>query len=129
MGFEFGVGVPLFYGATKAKVKAAKQERDILALEIKQKEQQRTQEYATALTRLQQARQKLEYYQKEGDPQAAEILRLATIEYEAGEISYIEYTNAIQESVAIRLSAAEAANDYRQAQVQLTRLTGGLSIH
>lgn len=129
MGFEFGVGVPLFYGATKAKVKAAKQERDILALEIKQKEQQRTQEYATALTRLQQARQKLEYYQKEGDPQAAEILRLATIEYEAGEISYIEYTNALQESVAIRLSAAEAANDYRQAQVQLTRLTGGLSIH
>ncbi len=128
MGFEFGVGLPLFYGATKAKVKAAKHEREMLVLEIKQQEQQRTQEYATALTRLQQARQKLEYYQKEGEPQAAEILRLANIEYEAGEISYIEYTAALQESVSIRLAANEAANEHMQAQVQLARLTGGLSM-
>ncbi len=128
MGFEFGVGLPLFYGATKAKVKAAKHEREMLALEIKQQEQQRTQEYATALTRLQQARQKLEYYKKEGEPQAAEILRLANIEYEAGEISYIEYTAALQESVSIRLAANEAANEHMQAQVQLARLTGGLSM-
>ncbi len=128
MGFEFGVGLPLFYGATKAKVKAAKHEREMLALEIKQQEQQRTQEYATALTRLQQASQKLEYYKKEGEPQATEILRLANIEYEAGEISYIEYTAALQESVSIRLAANEAANEHMQAQVQLARLTGGLSM-
>ncbi len=128
MGFEFGVGLPLFYGATKAKVKAAKHEREMLALEIKQQEQQRTQEYATALTRLRQARQKLEYYKKEGEPQATEILRLANIEYEAGEISYIEYTAALQESVSIRLAANEAANEHMQAQVQLARLTGGLSM-
>ena len=30
-GFEIGVGVPLFYGATKAKVKAAKKDREVYA--------------------------------------------------------------------------------------------------
>ena len=29
-GFEIGVGVPLFYGATKAKVKAARKDRDVI---------------------------------------------------------------------------------------------------
>ena len=122
MGFEFGIGLPIFYASTKAKVKAAKREREMLTLEIKQQEQQRTQEYATALNRLQQAEQKLEYYQKDGEASAAEILRLANIEYEAGEISYIEYINALQESLTLRMSAAEATNEYLQSICQLKKI-------
>lgn len=43
MGFEVGVGIPLFYGATHAKVKAARKEREMIALEIKEQEQLRQQ--------------------------------------------------------------------------------------
>lgn len=46
MGFEVGVGVPLFYGATKARVKAAKKDREIAELEMNQSRQQGQQEYA-----------------------------------------------------------------------------------
>lgn len=44
MGFEVGVGITLFYGATRAKVKAARKEREMIALEIKEQEQLRQQE-------------------------------------------------------------------------------------
>lgn len=44
MGFEVGVGIPLFYGATRAKVKAARKEREMIALEIKDRKQLRQQE-------------------------------------------------------------------------------------
>lgn len=35
-GFEIGVGVPLFYGATKAKVKAARKDRELAELNMQQ---------------------------------------------------------------------------------------------
>ncbi len=38
MGFEVGVGIPLFYGATKARIKAAKKDKEIAEYEIKQEQ-------------------------------------------------------------------------------------------
>ena len=121
MGFEVGVGVPLFFGATKAKVKAARQERDILQHEMRAEQLRQTTEYQSLLSRINAAHSRIEYYRESGTAKANEMTRLATLEYEQGEITYIEYTNVLQESVSIRQKEASAIHEYNQAVIELQK--------
>ncbi len=127
MGFEVGVGIPLFWGATRAKVKAAKKEREMVELEMKQQQSQRESDYTVCRNRYTTAYNRLAYYEKEGDSRAEELGRLSTMEYENGEISYVEYVNALQESIGMKMKHATAINDYNQAVVALMQLTGDVS--
>ena len=126
MGFEVGIGVPLFFGATKAKVKAAQQDREIAELAMHQQQIARQKDYDAALSRYTAAFNRLQYYDGQGAASAAEIVRLGTIEYENGEISYIEYVNAMQEFVDTRMKRAAAISDYNQAVVALQRINGDI---
>ena len=124
MGFEVGIGVPLFFGATKAKVKAAKRDREIADLEMRQDEAQRSQEYNVLLGKLAIARQKMNYYNGEGSRQVSEMARLARTEYENGEITYLELANVLDESAAHAVKRAEATNDYNQVVIALLQANG-----
>ena len=55
MGFEVGVGIPLFYGATKARIKAAKKDKEIAEYEIKQEQLDKQQEYHACLSKCNEA--------------------------------------------------------------------------
>ena len=124
MGFEVGVGIPLFFGATRAKVKAAKMEREMADLQMRSQRQTREKEYAACLSRCNTAFARVEYYRGEGGQQAREMARLGAVEYENGEIGYVEYVNVLQESLNMRIKCAAAVNDYNQSIVNLQRLAG-----
>lgn len=124
MGFEVGVGIPLFYGATRAKVKAARKEREIVALEIKEQEQLRQQEYLSALSRMNAAYVRYTYYNEEGRLRSDKMAEQGLLEYSQGEISYLEYMNVLQESIDLRLKRASALNDYNQCVLVIEKLCG-----
>ena len=124
MGFEVGVGIPLFYGATRAKVKAARKEREMIALEIKEQEQLRQQEYLSALSRMNAAYVRYTYYNEEGRERSDKMAEQGLLEYSQGEISYLEYMNVLQESIDLRLKRASALNDYNQCVLVIEKLCG-----
>lgn len=124
MGFEVGIGVPLFFGATKAKLKAARKEREIAEINMRELQQTRQSEYDAALVRYQAALAQMNYYTSQGTKDADSIKRLASVEYENGEISYVEYSNALQEVIDIRMKQATSINDYNMAVVEMIRLVG-----
>lgn len=124
MGFEVGVGIPLFYGATRAKVKAARKEREMIALEIKEQEQLRQQEYLLALSRMNAAYVRYTYYNEEGRERSDKMAEQGLLEYSQGEISYLEYMNVLQESIDLRLKRASALNDYNQCVLVMEKLCG-----
>lgn len=124
MGFEVGVGIPLFYGATRAKVKAARKEREMIALEIKEQEQLRQQEYLSALSRMNAAYVRYTYYNEEGRERSDKMAEQGLLEYSQGEISYLEYMNVQQESIDLRLKRASALNDYNQCVLVMEKLCG-----
>lgn len=124
MGFEVGVGIPLFYGATKARVKAAKAEREQLQLQAREEARRRETQYHALLAQCQAARQRMEYYTKEGRQWNDEMVRLATAEYEQGEIGYVEYVGILRDAMAARQQCAAAINDYNQGVIGLQRLCG-----
>lgn len=124
MGFEVGVGIPLFHGATRAKVKAARKEREMIALEIKEQEQLRQQEYLSALSRMNAAYVRYTYYNEEGRERSDKMAEQGLLEYSQGEISYLEYMNVLQESIDLRLKRASALNDYNQCVLVMEKLCG-----
>lgn len=124
MGFEVGVGIPLFYGATRAKVKAARKEREMIALEIKEQEQLRQQEYLSALSRMDAAYVRYTYFNEEGRERSDKMAEQGLLEYSQGEISYLEYMNVLQESIDLRLKRASALNDYNQCVLVMEKLCG-----
>ena len=125
-GFEVTVGVPLFYGATKAKVKAAQKDREVALLAMQQEQREKERDYQQGYRRLQNASQRMEYYSGENLVKAKDIERLSTLEYENGEISYVEYTNALQEAIDMRLKQAEVVNEYNEAVLALMALNNSL---
>ncbi len=124
MGFEVGVGIPLFYGATKARVKAAKAEREQLQLQAGAEARRRETEYRTLLNQCEAARQRMAFYTKDGRLWNDELVRLATAEYEQGEMGYVEYVGILRDEIAVHQKCAAAINDYNQAVIRLQRLCG-----
>lgn len=125
-GFEVTVGVPLFYGATKAKVKAAQKDREVALLAMQQEQCEKERDYKQGYNRLQNAIKRMEYYSGENMAKAKDIERLSTLEYENGEISYVEYTSALQEAIDMRLKQAEVINEYNEAVLALMALNNSL---
>lgn len=125
-GFEVTVGVPLFYGATKAKVKAAQKDREVALLAMQQEQREKERDYKQGYNRLQNAIKRMEYYSGENLVKAKDIERLSTLEYENGEISYVEYANALQEAIDMRLKQAEVINEYNEAVLALMALNNSL---
>ena len=125
-GFEIGVGVPLFYGATKAKVKAARKDRELAELNMQQERREKERDYRLGYNRLQKATKKLQYYNGENIDKANEIVRLSTTEYENGEINYVEYVNALNEAIDMRMKQADVINEYNEAVLALMALNNSL---
>lgn len=125
-GFEIGVGVPLFYGATKAKVKAARKDRELAELNMQQERREKERDYRLGYNRLQNATKKLQYYNGENIDKANEIVRLSTTEYENGEINYVEYVNALNEAIDMRMKQADVINEYNEAVLALMALNNSL---
>ena len=125
-GFEVTVGVSLFYGATKAKVKAAQKDREVAQLAMQQEQREKERDYKQGYNRLQNAIKRMEYYSGENMAKAKDIERLSTLEYENGEISYVEYASALQEAIDMRLKQAEVVNEYNEAVLALMALNNSL---
>lgn len=124
MGFEVGISVPLFFGAQRAKVKAAKRDIELNEVAMRQARQTMESQYQEAENELKRARQVLDYYKRQGVTEAAAMARLSQVEYDNGEIGYVEYIQNQQTALDIQLKYAGAINDYNQAILMLNYLKG-----
>jgi len=124
MGFEVGLSVPLFYGAQKARLKAAKRDAELVEMQAALQLQQAETNYKTARNSFLKARQSLEYYQEQGLQEAEEIERISQVSYEKGAIGYVEYIQNLQTAVEIRNSRATAINDFNLAAINLKYING-----
>ncbi len=127
MGFEVGVGIPIFNGATRARVKAARKEREMMQLQASADDQRLQTEYTVAKNRVEAARSQMEYYTATGISEAMRAVDISAQAYESGEIGYIEYVSAMTQGIDTRLRQASVVNDYNQAVISLKTLLGTIS--
>lgn len=118
-GFTVGLSVPIFYGGTRARTKAAQ-----LSIE-KEKEQaayvqsQLTGRLAEQQEQLSTSVALLEYYRNTAAPHARKITENATKAYQNGDISYVEYVQNLDTANDILLKYAEAIRTYNQTVINI----------
>ena len=122
MGFEVGVGLPLFFGPTRAKVKAAGKDRETAELYAMQARQRGETEYRVERDKCLAARRRIDRYQGGGLAEAREMARIAKVSYENGDIGYVEYMQSLMESSDTRLKYAETVRDYNIAVLRLRNM-------
>jgi cobalt-zinc-cadmium resistance protein CzcA len=104
--FQLGLGVPIFNGASKAKIKAASIEKEIAEIERTQQKELLDIEYAKLLSSYIQHKQSMQYYEREGLKLAEEMREQATIRLKAGDMSYAEWALLVGQSLQIKIAYA-----------------------
>ena len=123
-GFQVGIGVPLFFGSQKAKIKAAKINNTLIETERQQTLLYMQSSYAVQYNEYLKAKEGLQYYETTGLKQADDIIRISNTAYTKGEIGYMEYIQNLQTAINTRLQYTDAVNQFNQSIILLNYLKG-----
>ncbi len=119
-GFSVGIALPIFgAGSSIARTKAA-----TIAIEREQKNagfiQSQIKSQFTQLTeQLKTYQELIDYYRTTAEPNAKKIIQNATLAYQNGDISYVEYVQGIETALGIQLNYSEAISNYNQTVIDI----------
>lgn len=112
---SLGVGIPLFPSAQVHRIAASKLEVDRASTQL-QKAQSEHEAYRKSLRdQFTLRRTQLAYLETDGLKHAAFLEQSANLQYSVGAISFIEWTNLIEQSYEIKLNHIEALIQYHLA--------------
>ncbi|GGN04655.1 acriflavine resistance protein B [Dyadobacter beijingensis] len=118
-GVQVGVQLPIFNGAAKARVRAAQAGEQVAASRMEAARVQLNSDWEQAMRSLETARQNLDLYEESTLPLAGTIQSNASRAYETGEIGYIEYGQAWNRALGIRLTWLDLLYAYNQSVIQI----------
>jgi cobalt-zinc-cadmium resistance protein CzcA len=119
---QLGVSVPLFFGAQKNKVSAARIKEQQAQVDYQLGLQALQSSYKQAAAEVGKFQKLVAYYEKTGLPNAALILKTANLQFTGGQINYLEYVLLINQATALRSEYTDAVNNLNQAIVQINSL-------
>ena len=121
---HLSVGIPLFNGAAKARIKAAGIQEEVAKINTKATEAYIKHNLQQLTTAYRKEQDNLAYYENAGLQQAELIIRTAGLSFENGEISYLEWTTLMNSAVAIRINYMDAVHQYNQTLIELEYFNG-----
>jgi cobalt-zinc-cadmium resistance protein CzcA len=123
-GVQAGVNIPVFNRAVASRVKAAKAETAVAASNYELLQHNLQAQYKQAAQEYEKDRQSLDYYEKTALPNAQLILQQGDKAFRAGEISYIEYLQALKTGSELQLNYLGQLNQYNQSVLRLLYFSG-----
>jgi cobalt-zinc-cadmium resistance protein CzcA len=121
--YQLGLGIPIFNGSTKAKIKASGLDIEIAQLEqLKQSALLKAQS-AKLVSKYQQAQQSNLYYAKEGLPLADEMTIQATLRLKTGDIGFAEWNLLVGQSLQIKIAYVLSIYEMQMAMAEYYYLT------
>ncbi|HRG87849.1 MAG TPA: CusA/CzcA family heavy metal efflux RND transporter [Chitinophagales bacterium] len=119
-----GISIPLFFGSQAARIAAAKKSWLKAQNDYALITQQVKTGYDAALANVTKYRNSLNYYEANTLQHAATIIETANAQFARGEISYIEWTVLLNQSIGIKSDYTDLVNQYNQAVFELEKITG-----
>ncbi|MBK8488730.1 MAG: TolC family protein [Bacteroidetes bacterium] len=120
---QFGVGIPLFFGAQKANIDAAKSLELISENNFRLGQQTLLSEYESAFKKYEIQLATVKYFEETALRNADIISETATKQFENGDINYLEWTMLINNAISIQSNYIDSVNDLNQAIIHLNFLT------
>jgi cobalt-zinc-cadmium resistance protein CzcA len=106
-GFQAGLAIPLWFGAKKAKIKAAKLGVDISQHEFENYRIQLEYRLKALTEELAQYREAVDYYTTSGKELSAELVTNANAAYKQGEIDFLQYIHLLDNARSIKINYLE----------------------
>lgn len=119
---QLGLGIPLFFGAQRAKIKSVKVahliQENSLQIGLKQMEI----EYEKALSQYQMAKQILDYFEGDGLKNVQIIKNSAWKQYSNGDINYLDWVLLTNQAISLQAEYINALYQYNESIIQLNYL-------
>jgi heavy metal efflux system protein len=123
-GMQFGIGIPLFFGAQKARISASNMQIEISKQKFSQKQLEYHNNFQAELLRLSQQAKMIAMYEDYGNAQAATIRKLAKKSFDLGELNYLQYTTLVEGAFELEFKQLDAINEYNQTVIKLQSYNG-----
>ena len=116
---QFGLDIPLFGGAQKAKIKSSKIQEAIAANDFENLQKIINNQYQTVRFQYNTNLEKIAYFEKTALPNALLIEKTANKQFVNGAINYLEWTLLINQSITIKNNFIETVYTNNQTITEL----------
>ncbi|SFN94158.1 CusA/CzcA family heavy metal efflux RND transporter [Salegentibacter flavus] len=121
-GFQAGISIPLWFGANKAKINAAKTQTLIMADESENYKIQLKSRYQGLLSDLKKFQEAVDYYEITGGKLAKELTTNASKSFQNGEIDFLQYVQLLESAKNIQITYLQNLNAYNATVLELNYL-------
>jgi cobalt-zinc-cadmium resistance protein CzcA len=122
-GYQLGLKIPLLFGGTSSRIKAARISEDIAITQSKEYVVQLNAKLQNLQTELSQLQATLDYYENEGARLSEEILKTAQGSFRNGEIDFYQYIQSLESAYEITLDYLDNLKLYNQTAIAINFLT------
>lgn len=123
-GFQFGIGIPLFFWGQQGKVQATKIQTQIAQAELENYQVVVKTTFIQQLQEYEKYSGMVNYYENTATPQANEIQKVAQLAYNKGEIGYVEFIQNLTQAITIKTQYIKAINELNQTIININYLIG-----
>ncbi|MEJ8804289.1 CusA/CzcA family heavy metal efflux RND transporter [Pontibacter sp. H249] len=121
---ELGVGLPLFFGAQRSRVQAARIQEQMAQNSYRAGRLMLTTELRRVLQQHQLAMENIAYFESSALPNAEVIIRTANEQFREGDINYLEWVMLMNQAIILQTDYLDAVKNYNQTVIQIRALTG-----
>jgi cobalt-zinc-cadmium resistance protein CzcA len=120
---QAGIAIPIFKGAARAKINAAKVKEDIASMQKQQQLENLNRRMTDVISQFQAAKEAYDYYQSTGLKLSIELWHQARKRLELGDISYADYTVLLSQHLQDLISHAASIHQLQMASASFQFLT------
>lgn len=117
-----GMGLPIFYGAQRAKIKAAENQKLMYTLEMDAAKQQLDADRNRAIELYTRYKELVGKYQKQMLPNAENIINTANQKFALGEIGYINWTILINQAIQMKSEYLDMVQRMNEAAFDIEKI-------
>jgi cobalt-zinc-cadmium resistance protein CzcA len=121
--YQFGMGLPIFNGAAKARIKSSKIGLEITELNRSQKLEQLHTQFTKLSSTYQKQIEIFQYYRREGLKMSDEMTRQASVRFKSGDISFAEWALLVNQALQIKISYADVVKSLQFSLAEFKYLT------
>jgi cobalt-zinc-cadmium resistance protein CzcA len=122
--FSMMMGIPLFNGATRSRIRAGEVNRDISRMQMMAADEQYRSRFNQLGETFARHRATVDHYETTALKQANQIITQAGISYRSGNISYTEWTALMKQAMEIRLGYLDALHALNHTSAELEYIKG-----
>jgi len=122
-GIKAGISIPLWFGASSAKMKAARVAEKASRANADATRLSLESSYRNLLLEYDKYTGSIDFYETQAVKEADLIIDQATAAYKGGAMEYMDYIQSLSRALAIKQNYLDALNNYNQTVVEIEQLT------